>query len=180
MRASKYLLEIWGIPVRCWYVTLSQILDRTAPDLYFLTTAHSQDRIDIVIRNSCSEVQLLDWALLLATVLLESMHLFIISQPICDGFFLVITFPCKTLSQVAFLADFSSLRTPNENHQLHLTKPRHWGRLFVHYPKPFRQSSCSKPSRIITSREQCQGYFLVWHIFANLEQEWMYLLQPWR
>jgi hypothetical protein len=52
MNASKYLLEICGCPLPFWYLTPSQISDRTAPDFNLLTAAHSQDRIDVVIWSS--------------------------------------------------------------------------------------------------------------------------------
>jgi hypothetical protein len=60
MRASKYLVESWECPLPFWYVTLSHILEGTAPDLNLLTAGRSQDRIGIIIGFSCSEVMLLD------------------------------------------------------------------------------------------------------------------------
>jgi hypothetical protein len=91
-----------------------------------------------------------------------------------------ITLLSKILNQIAFLVDFSSLQPPNENRQLRLMKPYHWGRLLVHYPKPFQKSSCLKPCRVIASSKPFEGCLSIWHIFANLEQEWRYPLQPWR
>jgi hypothetical protein len=82
----------------------------------------------------------------------------------------VITFPSKTLSQVAFFGGFLFPQTQNENRQLCLTKPHCCGRLLAHYLKPFQQSSCSKPGQIIASSEPFLGYLPVWHICANLEQ----------
>jgi hypothetical protein len=50
MRASKYPLESCGCPLPFWYLTLHQISEGTEPDLNLLTAAHSQGRIDVVIR----------------------------------------------------------------------------------------------------------------------------------
>jgi hypothetical protein len=49
MKTSKYPLESCGCRLPFWYLTLSQISDRTAPDFNLLTVTRSQDRIDIVI-----------------------------------------------------------------------------------------------------------------------------------
>jgi hypothetical protein len=43
-----------------WYSTPSQIPARTSPDWNFLAAARCQDRIDVVIKNSCLEVLLLE------------------------------------------------------------------------------------------------------------------------
>jgi hypothetical protein len=53
-------LQISGCPLPFWYSILNQILEGTAPDSNLLTAARSQDRIDVVIGFSCSEVMLLD------------------------------------------------------------------------------------------------------------------------
>jgi hypothetical protein len=50
MRPSKYLLEICGCSLPFWYLTLSHILEGTAPDLNLLTAARSRDQIDVIIR----------------------------------------------------------------------------------------------------------------------------------
>jgi hypothetical protein len=52
MNASKYPLERCGCPLPFWYSTLSHISDQTAPYFNLLTTARSQDQIDIVIWSS--------------------------------------------------------------------------------------------------------------------------------
>jgi hypothetical protein len=47
MKARKYPLEIcWG-PLPFWYLTLSQISDRTAPDFKLLAAARSQGRFNV-------------------------------------------------------------------------------------------------------------------------------------
>jgi hypothetical protein len=61
MRASKYQLESCGSPLYLRYSTPSQILARTTPDLSFLTTAHSQSRINIDARVFRLEALLLHW-----------------------------------------------------------------------------------------------------------------------
>jgi hypothetical protein len=47
-------------PLYLCYSTPCQISDRTAPDLNFLTTLHSQGRINVSARISCLEVLLLE------------------------------------------------------------------------------------------------------------------------
>jgi hypothetical protein len=180
MRESKYPLERWGSPLPLSYSTLNQIAERTTLDLNFLTAARGQGWIDVVMEISCLEVWLFDLSVATrygASRSYASIHNL---ATYLWWFLNRITLPSKTVSQVAFLTDFSSLRTPNENHQLLFMKPDRWGRLLVHYPKHFRQSTCWKPCPFFASSESFQGSLLVWHIFANLETEWMYPLQPWR
>jgi hypothetical protein len=52
MQVSKYPLERCGHPLPFWYLTPSQISDRTGPDFNLLAAACSQNRIDVVIWSS--------------------------------------------------------------------------------------------------------------------------------
>jgi hypothetical protein len=129
MRASKYPLESCGSPLPFWYLTLSQISDQTAPDFNLLTTSHSQDQINVVIRFLLFGGDAV--GLSIAICYGASKHY----APTCNllatiesslGWFLVvITLPSKILNQMAFLADFFFLRPPNENGQHRLTKHHH-------------------------------------------------------
>jgi hypothetical protein len=109
MRASKYPLEICGCPLHLFYLTPRKISDPTALDFNLLTVARSQDRIDVIISFSCSEVMLLDRASLFTTGLPKAMHLIVILKPTIESslrwLFVVITFLSKILNQVAFIAE---------------------------------------------------------------------------
>jgi hypothetical protein len=62
MKATKYPLEICGCPLHFWYSTLSQISDRTTPDLNLLAAAPSQGRFNVDARSFRLDALLWDGA----------------------------------------------------------------------------------------------------------------------
>jgi hypothetical protein len=137
MRASKYPLESCGCPLPFWHSTPCQISDWIAQDFNLLTAARSQDWMDVVIRISLFRGDA--FGLILATRYGAFKHyapthnLITTIKSSLWWFLIVITFPGKMLNQIALLANSFSLWPLNENRQLRLMKPHHWGRLLVHY-----------------------------------------------
>jgi hypothetical protein len=86
----------------------SEISVGTAPDLNFLTAAHSQDRIGVIIGLLLFIGVVVGLSVATHAVLLKRMHLFIILLP-SIRFFVLIMFPIKILSKFALYGRFLSL-----------------------------------------------------------------------
>jgi hypothetical protein len=117
MKEIKYRFESCWSPLPFWYLTLSQISDRTAPDLKFLAAACSQGRWNVDARSFHLDALLWDGAWQLPVVLLQSMHLFIILLPVVRSFS-PIKFLIKILSKFALYGRFLflwTLRAPSSN-----------------------------------------------------------------
>jgi hypothetical protein len=65
----------------------------------------------------------------------KSMHLFIISQPLCDGSLFGDYVSEQDLEPSWLLGGSLLLRTPIENHHLRSTKPHHWRNLVGSLPQ---------------------------------------------
>jgi hypothetical protein len=107
----------------CWkavgvlYLTLSQISDRTTPDLSLLAAARCQGRFNVDARSFRLDALSWDGAWLLPTILLKSMRLFIILLPAVRSFS-PIKFLIKILSKFALYVKFLflwTLRAPSSN-----------------------------------------------------------------
>jgi hypothetical protein len=158
MKASKYLLESWCSALPFWYSTLSQISDRTEP--LFRGDA---DGLSVAIRYGASKSRV------------PTHNLVTIIESFLWWPFVGILLLSKRLNQLAILVDSSSLWTPYENRQLHLTQPHRWGRLLFRCPKLIKPSSCLKPCQLVVLSKSFQG----WLPIAHFHQPWARVKVSW-